>query len=221
MKKIILSALILSIAAGVKAQEIPERKMERPAMHERMKGHDGHPGMDFKSLNLTDEQKEKFKSQNESFRKQMEELKKNDGITVKEWRSKMETLRNDHKAKMQGLLTTDQKAQLEKMKTEGKAKFEAMSKERAEKMKTRLGLTDEQSSKLEKSRQQTGEEMKAIRENKSLSEEMKKDQMKELMRKQKENMKSLLTEEQLKKLKEVKEQGHERNGKRPEKKETI
>jgi Spy/CpxP family protein refolding chaperone len=221
MKKIIVGALVLSIAAGVNAQEIPERKAERPAIHERMKGREGHAGMDFKSLNLTAEQKEKFKSQNENFRKQMEELKKNEGITVKEWRSKMEDLRKDHKARMEGLLTADQKAQLEKQKVEGKAKFEARAKERADNMKTRLGLTDEQSAKLEKSRQQAGADIKAIRDNKSLDEEKKREQIKELMKKQKENMKSILTEEQLKKLKEAREQGHERNGKRPEKKETI
>ena len=34
-----------------------------------------------------------------------EELKKNDNITVKEWRSRMETLKKEHKTKMQGLDT--------------------------------------------------------------------------------------------------------------------
>jgi len=201
MKKIILSAIIVSLAFTVNAQEIPERKGGRPMMHHKQRGHHDRK-MALKQLNLTDAQKEQFKSQNESFRKQMAELKKNENITVKEWKSRMESLRKDHKAKMDGILTTDQKAQLEKIKTDGRAKHEEIMKQRADRMKTHLGLTEEQSAKMEKSRKEMAEKMKAIRENKSLSDEKKREEMKELAEKQKETMKSILTEEQLKKMKE-------------------
>ena len=95
----------------------------------------------------------------------------------------------------------------EKIKKDGQARQQEMMKQRAEKMKTHLGLTDEQSAKLDKSRKEMGDKMKAIRENKSLSEEQKRTQIKELGQKQKENLKSILTEEQLKKFKEEKRQG--------------
>ena len=85
--------MVLSLVVASRAQEIPERKTERPMMHQRHLGRHHKPGMDMKQLNLTDAQKEQFKTQRESFRKQMEELKKNDNITVKEWKSRMETLR--------------------------------------------------------------------------------------------------------------------------------
>ena len=148
----------------------------------------------------------------------MEELKKNDNITVKEWKSKAEALRKEHKANTDNILTADQKAQLKKMKEEGKAKHEQMDKQRGEKMKERLGLTDDQSAKMEANRKAMGEKMKAIRENKSLSDEQKKEQMKELFKKQQDNMKSILTEEQLKKMKE----GHHRKPQGDKKKpETI
>ena len=39
MKKIILSAIVLTIAAGIQAQEIPERKGERPHMQEGRNHH--------------------------------------------------------------------------------------------------------------------------------------------------------------------------------------
>ncbi len=220
MKKIILSVFALSMFVAVKAQEIPERKSERPPLMER-KRHHGMPGMDMKQLNLTEEQKAKFKTQKEEFRKKMEELKKNDGITVKEWKSKAEALRKEHKAGMDKILTSDQKAQLEKMKVEGKAKREAMEKKHGETMKTRLGLSDEQSAKMDANRKEIGEKMKAIRENKSLSDEQKKEQMKELHKKQKENMKSILTEEQLKKIKESHHRGSSGEKKKPAVKETI
>jgi Spy/CpxP family protein refolding chaperone len=218
MKKIILSALVLSMAFAVQAQEIPERKGERPPMMERKKHH---PGMEFQKLNLTEDQKAKFKTQNESFRQQMEELKKNDNITVKDWKAKAENIRKEHKNNTQNILTSEQKAQMEKMKAEGKVKHEAMGKERGDKMKTALGLTDEQSAKLQSNRKEMGEKMKSLRESKSLSDEQKKEQMKELMKKQRDSMKSILTEEQLKKLKETKHKRPEGERRKPEMKQTI
>lgn len=224
MKKIIAAALVLAVAFTANSQDIPERK------HEGYRPHGGHGkmhqrrpvGMDLKQLNLTDAQKEQMKTQRESFRKQMEELKKNDNITVKEWRGRMENLRKEQKTGMDKILTTDQKAQLEKMKGEQKAKREEHMKKGAERMKEHLGLTAEQSAKLDKSRKETGEKMKAIRENKSLSDEQKKEQVKEVMKKQKENMKSVLTEEQLKKMKEGRQHGPHKGGKKPDmKKETV
>ena len=218
MKRIIFTALVLSFTVAAKAQEMPERKADKPHMMERKRQHHG---MDMQKLNLTEDQKAKFKSQNETFRKQMEELKKNDNITVKEWKSKAEGLRKEHKNNMAALLTSDQKAQLEKSKAEGKVKHEAMTKERAEKMKTRLGLTDEQSAKMESNRKEMGEKMKVIRENKSLSEEQKREQMKELHKMQKENMKSVLTAEQLKKLKDSHHKRPDGERKNPEAKQTT
>lgn len=224
MKKIILSAVVLSLAAAVNGQEIPERKTERPATHDRMHGkrkggHDRHEMM--KQLNLTDAQKEQFKTQREEFRKKMEDLKKNDNITVKEWKSKMEGLRKEQKAKMQTILTTEQKTKMEQLKADAKVKHAEMQKQRAEKMKTELGLTEEQSAKLDKQRTEMGARMKAIREDKALSDEQKKEKVKDLMKQRKESMKSVLTEEQLKKLKESHQHKPGMKRKEQEKKETI
>lgn len=223
MKKIIAASLVLSLSLAVKAQEIPERKSERPMMMHG-KHQDRHPmaGMDMKNLNLTDAQKEQFKAQRESFRKQMEELKKNDNITVKEWRSRMEALRKDQKTKMQSILTPEQKGQIEKMKAEHKAMQEIDAKARMEKMKIHLGLSDEQAAKMKKSHTEMAEKMKALREDDKMDAEKKKEKMKELMEKQKEQMKSILTDEQMKKLQEGRKQGPGgMHGKRPEKKEVI
>jgi Spy/CpxP family protein refolding chaperone len=224
MKKIILSALVLSMVIAVQAQEIPERKTDRSAPHGNMQhkkrgGHDKHEMM--KQLNLTDAQKEQFKTQRESFRQQMDELKKNDNITVKEWKSRMEGLRKDQKAKMDGILTTDQKAKMGKMKAEGKARHEGMMKQRGEKMKAELGLTAEQSAKMDKNRAEMGQKMKAIREDKNLNDDQKRDKTKELMKQQKENMKSILTKEQMDKMNERKGQHHHMDDKKADSKETI
>jgi len=168
--------------------------------HQMMKRH--HHGEAFKNLNLTPEQKSQFKSLNEEHRQQMAELRKNDNITVKEWNSKKEMLRKNYREKIQTLLTPEQKTQLEKEKLERKAKMEERSKARMDKMKTDLGLSDEQLVKLKSERAVMQEKMKAIREDKSLDDQAKKEQAKDLLQKQKESMRSILTEDQLKKLDE-------------------
>ena len=222
MKKLILVILVSSLAVAAKSQEIPERKAERPMMQGRHQGRHHMPGMDMKQLNLTDAQKEQFKAQRESFHKQMEELKKNDNITVKEWKSRMEALRKDQKTKMQGILTTEQKAQIGKMKAEHKAMQEIDAKARMEKMKIHLGLSDDQVAKMTRDRKEMAEKMKALREDDKMDTEKKKEQMKDLMKKQKDQMKSILTDEQMKKLQEDRKQGPGgMHGKRPEKKEVI
>jgi len=214
--------LVFSLAVASKAQEIPERKTERPMMHGKHQGrHDMH-GMDMKQLNLTDAQKEQFKAQHESFRKQMEELKKNDNITVKEWKSRKEALHKEQKAKMQAILTPEQKAKIEKLKAEQKGMREIDAKARMEKMKLHLGLTDDQVAKINKNRTDMMEKMKSLRENDKMDMEKKREQMKELMKKQKEQMKSILTEEQMKKMQEGRKHGPGgKHGKKPEKKETA
>lgn len=221
MKKIILSAIVLAMAFTVQAQETPEKKGDRQHSMDKRKHH---RGLDMQKLNLSEEQKASFKSQNENFRKQMQELKKNETITVGESKSRAESIRKEHKAKIDGILTSDQKAELQKMKAEGREKHADMAKQRGEKMKTELGLTDEQSAKMQSNRKAMGEKMKVIRENNSLTADQKKEQMKELMKQQKENMKSILTEEQLNKMKESKHKRPEADDRRKhgmKEKETI
>jgi Spy/CpxP family protein refolding chaperone len=208
MKKIIASVLAIAITfTAVHAQESPERKKDGVNRHD---GHRKHHGRVMADLNLTEEQKAEFKTLNSEHRKQMAELKKQDNITVKESREKMEALRKDHHAKFEALLTPDQKARLEKkkearkdkMRERGHEKMGERDKSRGERMKKELNLTAEQSAKLDASRKKMAEKMESIRNDKSLTEEQQKEKRKELRKEQMENMKSILTEEQLKKMKE-------------------
>jgi Spy/CpxP family protein refolding chaperone len=195
MKKTIVCAFLLAVAIqSINAQGIPERKRGRT---HNLKHHDS-----FKELNLSEDQRSKFKDLNADFHKQMQELKKNDNITVKEWREKMGTLRKDHRSQMQSILTTEQKAMLEKSKEERKGRNKERAEGRFQRMETQLGLTTEQTARLKENRSAISAKMKAIREDKSLDEAQKKEQQKELWKKQKDEFRSILTDEQLKKLHE-------------------
>ena len=209
MKKLIVGALVcIFIAGGVQAQD------QQPGRKGFHKGR-GQYGM-MNKLNLTDDQKTQMKSINEEFRKQFTELKKNEDITVREWKSKMQSLSKDHQSKVQGVLTTEQKATLDRLKQERKDNFKAGRKgfqhkgrkggdsARYEKMKTELGLTAEQADALQKGRAANFEKMKALREDKSLNAEQKKVEFKKLRDQQRESFKSILTPEQLKKLEQMK-----------------
>ena len=196
-----------AIVGSVKAQEIPERKMDKPGMHHDMhkggmKGRHDRMKM-MKDLNLTEEQKQQLKKNHESLKSRLEALKKEDNITVKEYRTRMEALKKEQKEVLQSVLTADQKALLEKKKTDAKGRFEEMDKRRAEHFKTRLGLTDEQAVQMKKNREDLQAKIRSIREDKSLSEENKKEAIRKELKAQKQKTNSLLTEEQKKKIREM------------------
>ena len=198
------------IATLSQAQEIPDR---RPGKEDNITR--DHRGGELEKLNLSEEQKAKFKSLREENRKQMEELKKNDNITVREWRATREALRKEHREKVQSLLTNEQKAQLEKSRQERKVQMEERAKTRpdsyrVEKMKQELNLTEEQSAKLKSNREALQQKMRTLREDKTLSDEAKREQMRELMKQRKVNLRSILTEDQWKKLQDERPNRHSR-----------
>jgi len=200
MKKLIVCFVLTAISfSAIQAQERPFHEGKRQ-----------HHKMALEKLNLSEDQKAKFKTLNEGFRKEMQDLEKQDNITLKEWKSRKEKLRNDHKKSIEGLLTNDQKEQLKKMKADREVQLADRGEKRMEMMKEKLALTDDQSAKMKELRSSMSEKMKGIRENKSLEPEQKKEQMKDLMKQNKEKMKSILTDEQLKKLEERKHQRGEK-----------
>jgi hypothetical protein len=172
-----------------------------------------HKGMMAEKLNLTDAQKAQMKTINEDFKSKMTDLKKNENITVKDMKSQRSALHKEHSEKVKSILTSEQLQQIEKMKTERKMNHKASGKNRMESMKTKLGLTDAQTAQIEKNQKEMGEKMKALRENKTMDESAKKEQFKALHKEQQEKMKSILTEDQIKKLKEGRKQKFDRKSK--------
>ncbi len=156
-------------------------------------------------IRLSEEQRQKAKSLNEDFRKKMSELRKKDDITVKEWRNQMMDLNKKHRESMKDLLTKEQKEQIEKNKIERRKIAEINSKARMEKMKIRLDVNEQQAEKLKQQRSEMIGKMKAIKENKVWDDQKKREEIRTLMEKRKENVRSILTEEQVKKIKEMKE----------------
>lgn len=207
MKKVSLSilALIVSIAA-LQAQEKTETPQQKTMpMHKHHGKHGMRHGMDFKKLNLTQEQKDKMKSINKDFHSKMTDLKKQEAtITVKDYKEKMKVLGKSRHEQMQGVLTQQQKDQLVKMKADAKKQHDEMAQKRMEKIKTALQLSDDQSAKIKTLQTDTKQKIKAIREDKSLSDQQRKEQVIAAFKKQHDEMNSLLTPEQVKKMEDMK-----------------
>ena len=213
MKKILLSLIaIATITFSVDAQtkrnnaEKQDRtekdgnaKMGHGKHHQKM----NHHKMDDK-LNLTEAQRQQMKSINMDFKNRMQELKKNDNMTVKEFNSKKEALIKERKQKTQALLTPEQKNQMKQFKKEQSDKRENASGKRTEKMQTDLGLTNDQVAKMKAQKEIYKSRAEDIKNDGSISNEQKKEQLKALREARKNSLKSFLTPEQLQKLEAMK-----------------
>src|SRR5688572_29725273 len=106
MKKILFTlAAFVMITLSADAQVQREQK-ERKMSHDKAAGkkHHGmkkdHQKVAVEKLNLSETQKQQMKSLNMEFRDKMQELNKNENITVKESKEKRAALIADRKAKM-------------------------------------------------------------------------------------------------------------------------
>jgi len=193
MKKILvlLLAMVTVVTAQAQKKRVP---VERKDLRDKMIT---------QQLKFSDEQKQKAKTLNEDYRKKLTELRKKDDILVKDWKNQLMELNKKHREDMKGLLSKEQKMQIEKMKMDRKKIADINANSRMEKMKLRLDLNNDQMEKIKKQRGETMEKMRSLKENKSIDMLKKKEEMKMLMHKRKETMKSILTEDQLKKIQEL------------------
>ena len=203
MKKLLIPLIaIFALTATVSAQD----KMSKKGHHNKHQ-----KGMMAKQLNFTDAQKAQVKTINEDSRKKMQELNRNEGITVKEQRDRKAAILKERKTKMDGLLTAEQKTKMTQLKAEHKAKKDAGYAKRLDKMKTNLNLTDEQVTKLKAQQAANRAKAEQIKNNESLSREQKKEQMMALKTQAKDQHNKIFTPEQLKKKEEMKKNRGDRS----------
>ena len=194
--------MILTMAGlSVTAQE---RRETKPGKHGKQHGQKTEM---MKDLNLTVAQNAQLKADRETYKAKMEALRKEEDITVREMKARQKAIHDEQKSKMEALLTPEQKAKIAANKSNMETQRKDMEKQRGAMMKEQLGLSNEQAEKLKAQNQEAHSKIKAIQENQSLSEEQKKAQMKAVKEAAKEQRKSILTAEQLKKMEEMKKEG--------------
>ena len=196
MKKVLIPLIaLLTLTVTTNAQN----KMGKQKHHQQHQ-----KGMMAKQLNFSEAQKTQAKAINEDSGKKMQELNKNESITVKEMHDRRAAIQKERKTKMDGLLTAEQKAKQTQLRADHKAKKEAGYAKRLDKMKTNLNLTNEQVTKLKAQRAATHTKAEKIKNNELLSREQKKEQMMALKSEAKNQHNKIFTPDQLKKREEMK-----------------
>lgn len=196
MKRILVSVFMaVAVITGASAQDAQPHRGGFGRYHHQQ---------GFAQLNLSDEQKAEMKTINENFKKQLTELQKNEDITVREWKSRMKSIREDHQSKISQVLTDEQKATMQKMRQDRKDNMHKGGKRNMDSLKKALNLTPEQQTALKQQRTEMMQKLKAIKEDSSLSDEQKKAEIKKFREQQHQSLKSILTPEQLNQLQQHK-----------------
>jgi Spy/CpxP family protein refolding chaperone len=213
MKKylIALSAFTI-IAVAANAQSTDNSTKSAPnQQNNKMHGHRPGYGMNrhrgnftmMRDINLTDAQKQQARALNEDYQAKVKNLERDENITLKDYCAKKASLEQERKSKFQALLTPEQKDKIAQDRKARSEKIKVIAQKRLDKMKTDLNLTDEQVAKIQEQRNTSIEKMKAIRENSSLSDDQKKEQLMDLRKSMHDSMNSILTADQIKKRDEM------------------
>ncbi len=204
-----LVAAALLMAATVCAQEKHDKKTpeERAKLRtERM----------MEKLSLTDDQQTKMTELNLEAIKKRDEIRSNASLNDEQKREAMKAYHQEIKTKVDSLLTEEQRTQLKEkhaaMKAEGEkhreqwknATPEQRAQMKTEHMAKKLSLTEEQKKKLTDLHLSTDKKMETLRANTALTDEQRKAEMKSIHETKRKELKQILTEEQLKQLKEHK-----------------
>ena len=212
MKKILFTVFLLSgLYLMANAQQKREFKHQPPVKH-RM-------GM-MKAMQLTADQKVKAKTYKESFKAKMQELNKNEGQSVKEFRDKKLALRKELRGNMQDILTPEQKTKMEQMKVDHKAKREEHFAKHMDKMKSKLNLSEDQLTQLKTGHKSMQDKLRALKEDQTLSRTDRHDKLQALKKEMKENRNKIFTADQLKKMEELKKESKDKKWKMEKKDNT-
>ena len=214
MKKMITGAFVLALTIGAAQAQTtsPEKGKDHHKEHKMQKLQD---------LNLTEEQKAKIKTLRAEQKKEMQALKENKTAN-KEQRKE---LHKKYREQMQAILTPAQKEQMAKAKEERKAsgkkahfnKEQGIGRKGAFKrggdFQKELGLTQDQKDKMAKIRTDFRSQFENLRNDNNLSKEQKRTKMQELMKAQQEQMKTVLTKEQIEKMQSLRKERPAKNTK--------
>ncbi len=213
MKKYLIALLVFTIIAVAANAQLTDNSTKTSPNPRNSKMHGHRPGYAMNShrgnfmmmtdINLTDAQKHQARALNEDYHVKVKNLEKDNNITLKDYRAKKASLEQERKAKFQALLTPEQKDKIAQDRKARSEKMKMIAQKRMDKMKADLNLTDEQVAKIQEQRKSSMEQMKAIRENSSLSQEQKKEQLMNLHKSMHDSMNSILTADQIKKRDEM------------------
>ncbi len=200
MKKILLALITFTITFSSIAQT--KKLKEKNGTTQKNKEFKGDA---LEKLNLTKDQKNQLKVINQDFKQQMESLKTSN-TTAKDGKEKREALVKEHEQKVDAILTPEQRMKAAEFRSVSKEQGSHHSKgkhgeARFEKVTKDLDLTADQQTKIKALNETLRSDAQNIEKNNALTEAQKKEQLKSVRKKHKQELNSLLTNEQKAKLK--------------------
>lgn len=169
----------------------------QPANKQDVKQHGKHQQINrMQELNLTEDQQAQMKAANEDFKAQMKALKNDGSQTAEQQTAKKTALAQAHKAKLESLLTSEQKSKMAALKTAAKQEHGEMNAKHIERMQKELNLTADQANQLKSNEEAMKSQFESIKNNTNLDEATKRRQLAALKAERKATMEKVLTPEQ-------------------------
>ena len=165
------------------------------------------------NLNLTDDQKKQAQAVWQKSHEEMKAVKDNASLSQDQKEQQIQAIRQSSDAQMKTILTPEQYQKFEEMKAAWKNKGGKDGRPGPHNPFEKLNLTEEQKAQVHPIMQKTGEEIKAIKEDASLSQEQKEQQIQTIRQNTEEQLKTILTPEQFQKLEAMKAE-HKGGGRR-------
>ena len=206
---ILLGAFFLGLAARSHAQTPSQNQQPSDTTHYGMhrgwgRGQNGwasrggHRNGRFghERIHYTPEQRQQLLAINKDFKQKSAALFAQDNITLKQYKAGLIALQKDKKAKLQALLTPQQKNDIAERHKRMTENAQVMEVARLERLRLHLNLTDDQVARLKAGQESLRSQVKAIHENDNLLPQEKREQMKALLAKRIDTYRSVLTPEQ-------------------------
>ena len=202
MKRIFSSALVILLTIGAAQAQTTST--------DKHKGHKKEHNKSFNDLNLSADQKARLQSIREDFKKQSADLKNNTSLSAEQKQARRKELHKQFRSQSEAVLTPAQKSEMAKKRAEWKEKSKDARKDgqarsgkgmkRGQGFQKELGLTSGQQQKLEQMRNDFRNRFSSLRSDNSLTASQKKAKMQETRKQQQDQMKSILTPEQIQKM---------------------
>jgi hypothetical protein len=217
MKRIFSSALVILLTIGAAQAQTTST--------DKHKGHKKEHNKSFNDLNLSADQKARLQSIREDFKKQSADLKNNTSLTADEKQARRKELHQQFKSQREAIRTPARKEQMAKSREEWKGKNKEARKDfkkdgqqqpgrgmnRGQGAQKDLGLNADQQKKMEQMRADFRNKFSSLRSDNSLTADQKKLKMQEMRKQQQEQMRSILTPEQIQKMESTRQDRTRKN----------
>ncbi len=202
MKRILSTALAIVLFVGASSAQITEKNTER---------HHGNQGEMMKDLNLSADQQARLKTIHEAERKEMQALKA-DGKSEAGKAARKE-IHEKYRTQLESVLTPDQRSKFkeERKDSKGQGVGNGDRMGRGNQFPQELNLTADQKAKFSSLNQDFRTKMETVRNNSSLSASEKKRQIKNISEDHRTALKTILTPEQMEKMKTLHKGGRNKN----------